>query len=319
MADSVSLRPGDAQVLEEFYSHLVAGRGLSEHTGRAYYTDISSLLAELPAVEGEEERTDLQELDLLMLRSWLAELSRQGRARATLARRSAAARAFTAWCHSRGLLASDPGQRLLAPRPDSVLPAVLPPSDIDQALTFAAEEAQRLRQEGDSRAAARAARDWAIVEMLYATGVRVSELAGLNRADVDPGTRLVRVLGKGGAERMVPYGAPAQRALEAWLEVREEFATARSAEALFLGARGGRFGVRGIRERVQALMVAAGVPEVSPHALRHSAATHLLEGGADLRAVQEVLGHSSLSTTQRYTHVSGERLRAAFTQAHPRA
>src|SRR5690625_1483989 len=279
MADSVSLRPGDVQVLEEFYSHLVAGRGLSEHTGRAYYTDIASLLAELPAVEGAEERTDLHEFDPPMLRSWLAELTRQARARATLARRSAAARAITAWCHSRGRHAAEPAQRLLAPRPDSVLPAVLPPSDIDQALTFAAEEAQRLRQEGDSRAAARAARDWAIVEMLYATGVRVSELAGLNRADVDPGTRLVRVLGKGGAERMVPYGAPAQRALEAWLEVREEFATARSAEALFLGARGGRFGVRGIRQRVQALMVAAGVPEDSPRELRPSAATHLHEGG----------------------------------------
>src|SRR5699024_12220880 len=138
MADSVSLRPGDAQVLEEFYSHLVAGRGLSEHTGRAYYTDISSLLAELPAVEGEEERTDLQELDLLMLRSWLAELSRQGRARATLARRAAAARAFTAWCPSRGLLASGPGQRLLAPRPDPVLPATPPPPALDPGLTVAA-------------------------------------------------------------------------------------------------------------------------------------------------------------------------------------
>lgn len=313
------MRPGDVQVLEEFYSHLVAGRGLSEHTGRAYYTDIASLLSELPPVEGDEERTDLQELDLLMLRSWLAELTRQGRARATLARRAAAARAFTAWCHSRGLLAADPGQRLLAPRPDSVLPTVLTQADVDHALTSAADEARRLREEGDPQESARAARDWAIAELLYATGIRVSELAGLDRADVDPGTRLVRVLGKGGSERMVPYGAPAQRALDAWLAMREQFVTGRSADALFLGARGSRFGVRGIRDRVRALMVAAGVQEVSPHALRHSAATHLLEGGADLRAVQEVLGHSSLSTTQRYTHVSGDRLRSAFKQAHPRA
>lgn len=318
MSHSQPVRSGDQQVLEDFHSYLVVGRGLSEHTGRAYYTDIASLLAELPTVEGED-RSDLSEIDLPLLRSWLAELTRRGLSRATLARRAAAARTFTRWCATQNLLASDPGSRLLAPRPDSVLPTTLTEEEITAAITFAQETASHRSKEGDPRAHALAVRDWAIVELLYATGIRVGEVAGLDVASLDEENRLVRVLGKGREERMVPYGAPAARALAMWLSLRPIIAVAASADALFLGARGGRFGTRSIRERVHAITSGAGVRNVAPHALRHTAATHLLEGGADLRSVQEVLGHSSLATTQRYTHISGDRLRTAFEQAHPRA
>lgn len=318
MSRSVPIRPGDQQVLEEFYSYLVAGRGLSEHTGRAYHGDIASLLADLPPTD-DHEHADLSELDLPMLRSWLAELTRRGLSRATLARRAAAARTFTRWCLTRGLLDDDPGARLQAPRPDSVLPTALSDEEITAAIMFAHDTAQALQDGPDPRAHALAVRDWAIVELLYATGIRVAELAGLDLDSPDSSGRLVRVLGKGGAERMVPYGAPAARALAAWLEVRPALATPASGAALFLGARGGRFGTRSIREQIRRITAGAGVREVAPHALRHTAATHLLEGGADLRTVQEVLGHSSLTTTQRYTHVSADRLRAAFEQAHPRA
>lgn len=319
MAGSVSVRPGDYEVLEKFHSHLVLGRGLSTHTGRAYYSDIATLLAELPPARDDDDRSDIGEIDLPMLRSWLAELTRAGLSRATLARRAAAARTFTQWASSHGLIDADPGQRLRAPRPDSVLPTVLSSSEISDAITSAADAAERLRDAGEYAAAASATRDWAIVELLYATGVRVSELAGLNLSDADSGSRLLRVMGKGGVERMVPYGTPAQKALEVWKAARDVFVSEQSGQALFLGARGGRLGVRGIREGVHRVMDAAGTTRAAPHALRHTAATHLLEGGADLRSVQEVLGHASLTTTQRYTHVSGERLREAFTQAHPRA
>lgn len=318
MSRSTPIRSGDQQVLEDFHSYLVAGRGLSEHTGRAYYTDVASLLAELPAVDGED-RSDLAEIDLPILRSWLAELTRRGLARATLARRAAAARTFTQWCVTQNFLDHDPGARLLAPRPDSVLPTTLSEEEITAAITFAEETALSLSHEGDAHAHALAVRDWAIVELLYATGIRVGEIASLDLASIDEENRLVRVLGKGGQERMVPYGVPAARALAQWLSHRPTLVRATSADALFLGARGGRFGTRSIRERVHAITSGAGVRDVAPHALRHTAATHLLEGGADLRAVQEVLGHSSLTTTQRYTHISGDRLRAAFKQAHPRA
>lgn len=317
MTAPIRVRSKDQQVLEDFHSHLLTVRGLSEHTARAYYSDVASLLAELPSVAGDPDLSDVAELDLPILRSWLAELTRRGLSRASLARRAAAARTFTGWAHSRGILNEDPGARLMAPRADSTLPTTLTSEEIDRAISVAAEAAKQGEDGGP--ASAQRVRDWAIVELLYATGVRVSELAQLDRADIDFGSRLVRVLGKGAVERMVPFGVPAQRALEAWLAVRSDLAAPHSGDAVFLGTRGGRFGVRGIRDRVHAIMREAGVRDVAPHALRHTAATHLLEGGADLRAVQEVLGHSSLTTTQRYTHVSGARLREAFTQAHPRA
>jgi integrase/recombinase XerC len=163
-------------------------------------------------------------------------------------------------------------------------------------------------------------RDRAVLELLYATGVRVSELCGLDTSDVDASRRVVRVFGKGAKERAVPYGVPAQDALDAWLHTgRPALAGPASGDALFLGARGGRLQQTVVRRIVDAAARLAGLPHTSPHDLRHSAATHLLDGGADLRAVQDLLGHASLSSTQIYTHVSTERLRAAFRQAHPRA
>ncbi|WP_228759899.1 tyrosine-type recombinase/integrase [Pseudactinotalea sp. HY158] len=257
------------------------------------------------------EHTDLAALDLAALRSWLAGQTQAGLARATLARRAAAARTFSSWAHEEGLLAHDPALRLQAPRPDQVLPTVLSEGEAESVLTRAEVEA---RDGGAPQI-----RDWAVLEVLYASGARVSEVVGLDTDDVDLDQRLLRVLGKGGKERMVPIGVPAARALAAWLARRGDLVTAASGPALFLGARGGRYGARMVRDVVHRIATRAGVRDIAPHGLRHSAATHLLTGGADLRAVQEVLGHSSLQTTQRYTHVSPERLRAVFTQAHPRA
>jgi integrase/recombinase XerC len=233
---------------------------------------------------------------------------RQGAARTSQARRAAAARAFTAWALRAELAPVDPGAQLASPKAHRDLPTVL---RADQAASLV--EAQGNQEPY-------AVRDRAVLELLYATGVRVSELCGLDRADVDEARRLVRVFGKGAKERAVPYGVPAQRALDDWLRHgRPALATTTSGDALFLGVKGGRLQQTVVRRIVDAAARAAGLPHTSPHDLRHSAATHLLDGGADLRAVQDLLGHSSLSSTQIYTHVSTERLRAAFKQAHPRA
>ncbi len=172
--------------------------------------------------------------------------------------------------------------------------------------------------EGDELASR--ARDQAIVEVLYASGIRVSELCGLDVADLDGQRGLLRVLGKGGKQRTVPLGTPALRALGTWLVHRSRLAGPGAARAMFVGDRGGRIDPRVVRRLVhRALAAAPGAPDLGPHGLRHAMATHLLEGGADLRSVQEMLGHSSLATTQLYTHVSGDRLRKAYQQAHPRA
>jgi integrase/recombinase XerC len=305
-------RPGDAALLADYTSYLATQRGLSPHTVRAYVGDVGTLLDSLPAVGADDGvATDLSSLDLAALRSWLAGQSRRRMARSTLARRSAAARAFTAWLHRTGRLPTDPGLRLLAPRPDAHVPAVLAVDEAAELLEIAATRAD----DGDPSHL----RDHAALELLYATGVRVSELVGMDIADIDLDQRLVRVLGKGGKERMVPFGTPAARAMRAWTSARPRLATPSSPDALFLGARGGRLDVRQVRAMVHQLTALAGVRDLAPHGLRHSAATHLLDGGSDLRSVQEVLGHASLATTQRYTHISSERLRAAFDQAHPRA
>jgi len=317
MVKSVPTRAGDEVLLQQFHSHLIAARGLSQHTGRAYYTDIASLLLELPT-HSDDDTSDLSHLNIALLRSWLAVLSRDGLSRATIARRAAAARTFTRWAFEQDLIDHDPGQRLLSPQADSVLPTVLSQADALKVLSFAEQQARSAAEEAPTKAAS-CVRDWVIVEVLYATGIRVFELASLDTPDVDQRNRLLRVMGKGGSERMVPFGKHADDALNLWLDVRPQLANKASGEALLLGQRGGRYNPRAIRQRVYQVTAAAGLDPVSPHALRHSAATHLLEGGADLRAVQEVLGHSSLTTTQRYTHVSGDRLRAAFEQAHPRA
>ena len=301
---------GVEALLEEFDEYLALERGRSEHTRRAYLGDLRSLFAFVaerggaPGVGG---------LTLPVLRSWLAAQAASGAARTTLARRTSAAKTFTAWAVRRGLMASDPAVRLQMPKARRTLPSVLRQ---DQALDAMAA-AKSGAQQGDPLAL----RDQLIVELLYATGIRVSELCGLDVDDVDLSRRVLRVTGKGNKQRTVPFGEPAQEVLTAWLSAgRPPLATADSGPALLLGARGRRLDPRQARTVVHQTMAAVdGAPDIGPHGLRHSAATHLLEGGADLRVVQELLGHSNLATTQLYTHVTVARLRAVHDQAHPRA
>ncbi len=289
---------------EAFVEHLRLEQDRSPHTVRAYAGDVTSLLAHTHALGG----TTLADLDLSVLRSWLASLRTAGAGRSTLARRGSSARTFTAWAHRRGLLPTDPGLLLAAPKAQRPLPDVLRTDETERLLAF----------EGDDVVDQR---DRLALELLYATGVRVAELCGLDLDDVDQGRRLVRVLGKGRKERSVPYGVPAQRALDGWLaQGRPRWAGPRSGPALLLGARGGRVDPRTVRALVHTRLLAVpGAPDLGPHGLRHTAATHLLEGGADLRSVQELLGHATLATTQIYTHVSIERLRTSYERAHPRA
>lgn len=297
-------------ILEEFDEYLALQRGRSEHTRRAYLGDLRSLLDFLAQ---RAPGPGLGSLTLPVLRSWLAAQASTGTARATLARRTSAVKTFTAWAVRQGLISEDPATRLQVPKARRTLPAVLRQDQAGDAMDAAKSGAQQ----GDPLAL----RDRLIVEMLYATGIRVSELCGLDIDDVDTSRKLLRVLGKGNKQRTVPFGEPAHAALTVWLsDGRPSLATAASGAALLLGARGGRLGPRQARTVVHQTMAAvSGAPDIGPHGLRHSAATHLLEGGADLRVVQELLGHSSLATTQLYTHVSVARLRAVHDQAHPRA
>jgi len=298
----------EAQIVA-FGRHLAAGRGLSAHTVRAYTGDLRLLLGHAMACGIE----NVTELDISLIRAWLATQHANGQSRATLARRAAAARAFTKFAHDRGLLAADHGTLLRSPKAQRKLPHVLAADEIRAVLEH--------DQSGSHEAAALVLRDSAIMELLYASGIRVSELCGLDLDDVDDGRRTVKVLGKGAKERMVPVGLPAARAMADWRVTGRPFlAREFSGPALFLGVRGRRIDPRTVRRVVHARIAAAGsVPDTGPHGLRHTAATHLLEGGADLRSVQELLGHASLSTTQIYTHVSIERLVRAYQQAHPRA
>jgi integrase/recombinase XerC len=306
--------PEDRDVLPEplaaaqarFLDHLALERGLSPHTVRAYAGDVTGLLVHATR-RGCEAVSDL---DIALLRSWLAQLHARGASRSTLARRASAARMFTAWASRRGLLATDPGALLASPKAQRPLPEVLRIDDAAAVMRAAAEDTSPV-----------GLRDAAIVELLYATGTRVSELCGLDIDDLDAERRTARVLGKGSKERTVPLGEPAIAAVETWLaHGRPQLATSSSGPALLLGARGGRIDPRTARRAVHERLAAVdGVPDLGPHGLRHTAATHLLEGGADLRSVQELLGHGTLATTQIYTHVSIERLRATYERAHPRA
>ncbi|BBY21568.1 tyrosine recombinase XerC [Mycobacterium stomatepiae] len=295
-------------ILEEFDEYLELQCLRSAHTRRAYLGDVRSLFAFL-----DERGAALKDLSLPLLRTWLSSGAVAGAARTTLARRTSAVKTFTAWALRRGLLTVDPGARLQVPKAHRTLPAVLRQDQARDAMAAAKSGAEQ----GDPLAL----RDRLIVEMLYATGIRVSELCGLDIDDVDTRYRTVRVLGKGNKQRTAPFGVPAADALQAWLaDGRPTLATADSGPALLLGARGRRLDVRQARTVVhQTIAAVDGAPDMGPHGLRHSAATHLLEGGADLRVVQELLGHSSLATTQLYTHVAVSRLRAVHDQAHPRA
>jgi integrase/recombinase XerC len=334
-----------AAALDAFLDHLRNEQNRSPHTVRAYRGDLLSLFdhaARLHAV-------DLSDIDLASLRSWLARLRSQGASRATLARRASSARTFTAWAVRRELMAADPGALLAVARPGRHLPTVLRQDEARRAMEPPATPlaaAAGATAAGSGTAADRAApggepvaeptaavaragsadaverlRDQAILELLYAGALRVSELCGLDVDDVDLSRRTVRVFGKGRKERVVPIGAPAAAAVVRWLaEGRPRWVAGASGPALLLGARGARLDPRTARRSVhRRLAEAGGLPDLGPHGLRHTAATHLLEGGADLRSVQELLGHATLATTQIYTHVSIERLRATYERAHPRA
>jgi integrase/recombinase XerC len=298
------------KLVEAFTRHLEVERSLSVHTIRAYLGDLESLLTHLETIGV----LDISQLELVHLRSWLANQQIKGGARTTLSRRAVSVRLFTKWAVKNKYLAKDVAATLATPKGHRILPEVLEIADaktaMDSLATRAAEEETPI-----------SLRDVAMVELLYATGARVAELCGLDLSDVDYDRQTIRVLGKGNKERTIPLGNPAMKALNAWIkDGRDLVKKAQSEDAVFLGARGKRIDQRTVRTVVyNALEAIEGIERMGPHALRHSAATHLLEGGADLRTVQEILGHASLATTQIYTHVSTERLQKAFKQAHPRA
>lgn len=297
---------------ERWGEYLRLGRRMSLHTISAYLADLRSLLDFLSLRQDATEEQLRDALTQRAIRSWLAQTLTDGGARSTIARHTAAIRNFTAWALREGILPSDPAALLSSPRADQRLPSPLDESDARMLLNAARDEA--------TAGGASQIRNWAILELTYACGLRVSEVCALDVSSLNREALTVRVVGKGNKERVVPYGPPAAAALDHWLvRGRPQLAGERSGQALFLGDKGGRIDPRIVRSMVHKMAAHAGVHDVAPHGLRHSTATHLLQGGADLRAVQEMLGHSSLSTTQRYTHVDTARLSAIYQRAHPRA
>ena len=297
---------------ERWGEYLRLGRRMSPHTISAYLADLRSLLDFLSLRQDATEEQLRDALTQRAIRSWLAQTLADGGARSTIARHTAAIRNFTAWALREGILPSDPAALLSSPRADQRLPSPLNESDARMPLNAARDEA--------AAGGASQIRNWAILELTYACGLRVSEVCALDVSSLNREALTVRVVGKGNKERVVPYGPPAAAALDHWLvRGRPQLAGERSGQALFLGDKGGRIDPRIVRSMVHKMAAHAGVHDVVPHGLRHSTATHLLQGGADLRAVQEMLGHSSLSTTQRYTHVDTARLSAIYQRAHPRA
>lgn len=297
-----------ATAIEAWCDHLADVRRLSPATVRAYGSDLRDFAA-LSGV-AEVEGVDLEEL-----REWLWQATNRGDSRSTIARRTASARGFFGWAREQGIIQADPSLRLIAPKRGRTLPAVASAPALGELLGALARDSA----DGDPVAL----RDRAVLELLYGAALRVSELCALRSRDLDRERRTVRVMGKGSKERVVPYGAPADEAVSAYLVRARPVLAARAGErtpdALFLGVRGGALGPRSVYDLVARTVGPVLGRAAGPHALRHSAATHLLDGGADLRAVQEMLGHANLGTTQIYTHVSHERLAATYRQAHPRA
>jgi len=297
-----------SELIAQYEEHLVLVRNLAENSIKGYVSDLESFLKHMEKLHIDE----FSQLELTHVRSWLAELQGAGVARSTMARRIVSIRAFTYWAASQGWLKSDLGSELAIPKPHRTLPEVLDLADTE---TVLASVQTRVNEEPTPLAI----RDLAMIEVLYATGIRVSELCGLDIRSIDESRNTLQVMGKGSKERVVPMGVPAVQALNNYLaQARPALASEKSGSAVFLGSRGSRIDQRTVREVVYEAMAAVG-SKMGPHGLRHTAATHLLEGGADLRTVQEILGHSSLSTTQIYTHVSPDRLQKAFDNAHPRA
>lgn len=286
-----------------FLRHLERERNASPHTLRAYGEDLAQFTRYLEGALGRAPQP--QDVDHLLVRGFLSELHQRGLRKSSSARRLAALRSFFRFLCREGRLATNPARGLMAPRQERRIPSVLDEAQV----------ALLLELPGDGFAAARGR---ALLELLYATGIRCAEAVGLDVHELDLQARMVRVLGKGRKERIVLFGRRAQQALSAWLAERARLKP--RSDALFLNARGGRLSGRSVRalvaRRVQQLALAR---RCSPHTLRHSFATHLLTRGADLRAIQELLGHASLSTTQRYTHVDTRHLLEVYKKAHPRA
>jgi integrase/recombinase XerC len=292
---------------QRFADNLSAARGYSANTVKSYLSDVLDLAVYLDG----KGVTTVGEINLEILRDWLWEVSQRNSAKSTLARKSAAIRSFTAWLAAENLVVADPGQRLKSPKADRHLPKVVSKDSLEDVFGHL----KTLASTNDPSAV----RDLLVFELLYATGARVSELCGLDLVSVDLGRNVLRVVGKGSKERVVPFGLPARDALDKWMDVRAALNPAPGEQALLLNTRGKRLGVRSVYQLVAGLLVNTSTGVAGPHTLRHTAATHLLDGGADLRAVQELLGHASLGTTQIYTHVSVDRLRAGYKNAHPRA
>lgn len=302
----------EESLIDAWGVYLRANLAVSEHTLRAYVSDLRSFTTYCQVDELSTENIR-SVVTLRAIRAWLASLVQQGKSRSTISRRTASIRSFTAWAYRRGYLDSDPGLLVTSARGDQKLPQVQTPSDTAELLSYAAT---RAREENSPAAI----RDWAILETIYATGIRVSEVCSLDTTSIDQQDMTLRVIGKGNKERVVPFTRACLSALQAWLSHgRPSLAIPEAGRALFVGDKGRRIDPRVIRAMIHRMCAQAGVRDLAPHALRHTAATHILAGGADLRAVQEMLGHSSLQTTQRYTHVDAQRLSAIYKQAHPRA
>ncbi len=316
-------------VIGRWSERLLARRGQSQATARSYVSDVRQMLEFVgilvPDYNNKLENLEPSQMVVQMreslvprsLQAWLAYRIREGKSRATIARNAAAVRSFCEYACAQGILEKDPSVALETASADSRLPAVLTSQAVDALLERARTEAEEAS--GNDKRHAGAVRDWAVVELLYSGALRVAELVGLDTSDLNLRNLTVKVLGKGNRERVVPFGIPAATALNRWLEMRDLLATDPSEQAMFVGQRGRRVDPRVVRDHLNRLSARAGVKVVSPHALRHSSATHLLENGADLRFVQEYLGHQSLSTTQRYTHVDARRLSETYRRAHPRA
>ena len=295
--------------LREFLEYLRLNRNASDHTVEAYDSDVSQLLA-FAAAHLRKPRSEIEpgDVDLGVVRGFMAELYRQGQSRASVARKLSALRTFVRFLRREGWIESDPAALAVAPRREIKVPAHL-----------SMDEMSRLLEMPDTSDPL-GRRDRAILELFYASGLRLSELVGLDLEDVNLSGRIVRVMGKGAKERLVPFNESTRKAIRAWLQDRSALSVVTRVDALFVNFRGTRLTGRSVQRLVAKYVTACSTRfGISPHALRHSFATHLLERGADLRAIQELLGHVQLSTTQRYTHVNAAQLLEVYRKAHPRA